>query len=866
MLEHYQKLAEGAGGDTSADQAGAADGGAAGAGQPGKARAHAVGAKGQQQRPRTAADLANELQYSLQQAEEKALREKRAAREAAERQRRQAARGGRGGEGGEGGEGGKAPLLRQHSGDGYEEAVKEVLNRANERHPLADSPALGQPGERRGTWVAHAASQPTGSSGSAGDASAADDGVRMLVGVVSACCTEAAAQRRAAIRETWARDVLQVRAAAATYCGQPGLLALPVPIFCSTPHPPSACLKAHCCLPALCAHPTPACLRCTLLPSLTLRTPTPRLPPMHTCTAASLPNHTVSGHRPALLPCAAAQRRGTGLLAARHPGVYWMPRGGSHLTERRVCGRGRRRLPQPPARLRCWGALRSAAACAVAAAAAPLAPSWLHPPARHPAHCSTHPTPVQAELAAHNDSVVLRGADTYRALPNKTLRLLRYAVAHPAGAPRVQGAAGQGRLQAWQALACARQRQPTPAQAFCVPQPRRAAANQHTSRHVPAACPSLPRPPGYTHVLKVDDDVYLRIGRVLRALRSPPGADLAAPPSPRALPATHQQLQAEMARQPGSVLHTDGIQVRFQWGRGTEGSDGAAGVPAASTRTVCLCRSRVRSRHRQTACIPTSPQLYNATLLVARAGDTAGACPRSRPGGWRGAVRRQPVAASVPHPARIRPRDRLTRTAHLPPRTARKTLDDAEGEYVSLADLSAAAAAAAAARERLRAAGAAGAAREEERPSSDGGAGSGSGSTEGGSSPGGPAAVHPPRMAGVYLGCMENKVRQRRGWPADCPQGPACAPARGPSHAHRHCTFRIPHPPPPWLFQAGRVLPHPRPRQQVVRARGGCACRRPPGRAGRGTAYRLLPTHCCLPPPRTTPLPTARLSRQVCAL
>jgi hypothetical protein len=36
----------------------------------------------------------------------------------------------------------------------------------------------------------------------------------------------------------------------------------------------------------------------------------------------------------------------------------------------------------------------------------------------------------------YNDTVVLRGMDTYRNLPNKTLRLMRYVLAHPAGACR----------------------------------------------------------------------------------------------------------------------------------------------------------------------------------------------------------------------------------------------------------------------------------------------------------------------------------------------------------------------------------------------------------------------------------------------
>jgi len=49
-----------------------------------------------------------------------------------------------------------------------------------------------------------------------------------------------------------------------------------------------------------------------------------------------------------------------------------------------------------------------------------------------PDRCPALPT-RQAELERHNDTVMLRGADTYKNLPNKTLRLLRYALAHPAG-------------------------------------------------------------------------------------------------------------------------------------------------------------------------------------------------------------------------------------------------------------------------------------------------------------------------------------------------------------------------------------------------------------------------------------------------
>lgn len=40
----------------------------------------------------------------------------------------------------------------------------------------------------------------------------------------------------------------------------------------------------------------------------------------------------------------------------------------------------------------------------------------------------------QEEALAHNDTVVLRGQDRYLNLPNKTLRLLRYTLTHPAGA------------------------------------------------------------------------------------------------------------------------------------------------------------------------------------------------------------------------------------------------------------------------------------------------------------------------------------------------------------------------------------------------------------------------------------------------
>lgn len=50
------------------------------------------------------------------------------------------------------------------------------------------------------------------------------------------------------------------------------------------------------------------------------------------------------------------------------------------------------------------------------------------------------PCAPQEEARAHNDTVVLRGRDEYLNLPNKTLRFLRYALAHPAGATGWAGA------------------------------------------------------------------------------------------------------------------------------------------------------------------------------------------------------------------------------------------------------------------------------------------------------------------------------------------------------------------------------------------------------------------------------------------
>jgi hypothetical protein len=65
-------------------------------------------------------------------------------------------------------------------------------------------------------------------------------------------------------------------------------------------------------------------------------------------------------------------------------------------------------------------------------------------------------------------------------------------------------------------------------------------------------------PAGYTHVLKTDDDSYVRVSKVLDALRF----DASTPPGTirRRLPGLHQALLQQMARD-GSPLHTDGISL-----------------------------------------------------------------------------------------------------------------------------------------------------------------------------------------------------------------------------------------------------------------------------------------------------------------
>lgn len=271
-----------------------------------------------------AAVKANELQSALQQQEAEMQRAKDAAREAA--------------------------LGRDRPGE-WEQLPGAAASRP--RGLLLDSGSS-------------AVQQALGGSGPAHAEGTAASAVRLLVGVVSACCSETAAVRRAAVRETWGRAVQEVR----------GHTARSVCVCLSVPR---------------------------------LRSPTELtslLPPLH-CN-----------------PYAASQ----------HPGA-----------ELRFF------LAQPPS----------------AAVAAALLPA------------------IAGEVAAHGDIVVLRGADTYKNLPNKTLRLLRFAVAAPAGknCPLVM----RGRA--------AKSRQPD------------------TWQPAPRSLPPLPPPPvaAYTHVLKTDDDCFLRL-------------------------------------------------------------------------------------------------------------------------------------------------------------------------------------------------------------------------------------------------------------------------------------------------------------------------------------------------------------------
>ena len=69
-------------------------------------------------------------------------------------------------------------------------------------------------------------------------------------------------------------------------------------------------------------------------------------------------------------------------------------------------------------------------------------------------------------------------------------------------------------------------------------------------------------PAGYTHILKTDDDCYVRLPEILVALHSPaPTAAAAVAGTPRASLAAAVQQQLWKWMGDGMPLHSDGIQV-----------------------------------------------------------------------------------------------------------------------------------------------------------------------------------------------------------------------------------------------------------------------------------------------------------------
>ena len=186
MLRHYEKKRQQGGVDASQT---AGDSAAGGAANDDGAAVQQAGSVPQ----RAAADLANELQYTLQQAEEAALREKRAAQEREAEEREQQQQGGQQGrQHGGAGRGSDAAAWQTagggEDGSAYQELSQALLQQGIQRRPLAEG----------------------ASQAGLGAAANAGSGVRMLVGVVSACCTDKAAERRAIIRDTWARAIREV--------------------------------------------------------------------------------------------------------------------------------------------------------------------------------------------------------------------------------------------------------------------------------------------------------------------------------------------------------------------------------------------------------------------------------------------------------------------------------------------------------------------------------------------------------------------------------------------------------------------------------------------------------------------------------
>jgi hypothetical protein len=117
------------------------------------------------------ADLANQIQSELQQ-EEEAVRRARAEAEGVQ-------------------EAARAGIRAGSRRDSYEDAVMDALRRADERG------MSGTAWRRDNAWP--------------GSVGAAEGDARVLVVVTSACCTEAALERRAAIRDTWGKDIREVR-------------------------------------------------------------------------------------------------------------------------------------------------------------------------------------------------------------------------------------------------------------------------------------------------------------------------------------------------------------------------------------------------------------------------------------------------------------------------------------------------------------------------------------------------------------------------------------------------------------------------------------------------------------------------------
>ena len=148
--------------------------------------------------PSSAADLANEIQAAVQQIEERA---RRVRKQQAEKQR-------------------EAAEAAAHEGT------------AAVHHERAGG------GSTHSTHSTHAA----GSAG-ASDSLVEPGQLRLLVAVVSACCSRETAARRAAIRDTWGRVVTQASTQhLASYVGQRRLVR---PLLCSTSTSPraSACLQ-----------------------------------------------------------------------------------------------------------------------------------------------------------------------------------------------------------------------------------------------------------------------------------------------------------------------------------------------------------------------------------------------------------------------------------------------------------------------------------------------------------------------------------------------------------------------------------------------------------------------------------------------